>query len=159
VDWGIWCEDKIAWERWQAELANAGGTVILVWTIFLLRQNLWVRSTGTYAGLGKSQKGGWGEGECLMSNFRMTKEAPNPKFQAPRKFQGSNSNWAGGLFLGSVGMNGQYFVSPAPHAHYVEPLALEDDLLYRLLAIVAFSLEPVAHFHPVDFAFGIPDQQ
>jgi hypothetical protein len=48
---------------------------------------------------------------------------------------------------------------PPAHAHHFEALALEDNLLHRLLPVVALALQPVAHFHPADFALAIADHQ
>ena len=42
-----------------------------------------------------------------------------------------------------------------PHAHRVEPFTREDDLPHRLPTVVTRSLQPIAHFHPADFARGI----
>ena len=53
----------------------------------------------------------------------------------------------------------QHRLPPPPHAHHVEPLAREDDLPHRLPAVAAGALQPIAHFHSADFAFGIPDHQ
>jgi len=46
----------------------------------------------------------------------------------------------------------QHLVPPAAYAHHVEALSLEDDLSHGFLAVVTFTLEPVAHFHPADLA-------
>ncbi len=42
--------------------------------------------------------------------------------------------------------------APAADAHNVEAFSLEDDLRHLLLPVVGRLAEPVADFHPADFA-------